>query len=206
MDIACGTGQLCISILKDGIQSEGIDISKNMIEKAIENSINANTKINFTLQDMRNFSLNDRYDLITCIFDSINHLLNLQEWKETFLKVRKHLISGGFFIFDINSIKSLKEKWNAVNINKDDKGNYIIQKSVYIPDENISILNLSLFNKLNDKTFNLTEEQFIESSFDIELIKSILLESGFNEIYCMDNNFSASDNLEDLNRVIIACR
>lgn len=58
-------------------------------------------------QSMVDFSIDEKFDVILCVFDSINHLLDFEDWKKMFANVRKHLNPKGLFIFDINTQEKL---------------------------------------------------------------------------------------------------
>jgi len=78
LEMACGTGKV-INKLSRHYDCWGFDASKQMIEKAKEKK----KRVNFFIADMRTFNIKHKFDVIFCIFDSINHLLNLNEWKKT---------------------------------------------------------------------------------------------------------------------------
>lgn len=99
LEIGCGTGNV-LSGLNDIYDVEGIDISKSMLNIAKKK----HPKIIFHHQDMSTMKLQKYFDVIFSVYDSINHLLNKNQWKNTFDSVRRHLNSKGIFIFDINTI------------------------------------------------------------------------------------------------------
>jgi SAM-dependent methyltransferase len=55
------------------------------------------------LHDITNFDLGERFDVIICPFDTINHITTFSGWKRVFNNARRHLNSGGIFIFDVNT-------------------------------------------------------------------------------------------------------
>jgi hypothetical protein len=57
---------------------------------------------------MTTFRLPGRFDVIICVFDSMNHLLRFTDWQKTFRSVARHLNSGGLFIFDVNTMGKLQ--------------------------------------------------------------------------------------------------
>ncbi len=61
---------------------------------------------------MTKFNLNEKFDCITCFFDSVNFIENKKDLKEMFLRVSEHLNSGGYFIFDTFSKEMMKEYEN----------------------------------------------------------------------------------------------
>src|SRR5438445_1169178 len=53
------------------------------------------------------FHLQLKFDVICCVFDSMNHVASFTHWKQLFGNVHQHLSAGGVFIFDINTQKKL---------------------------------------------------------------------------------------------------
>ena len=57
--------------------------------------------------DMTEFDLAERFDVVLCVYDSINHLLEFARWQEVFARAHEHLNDGGIFVFDINTERRL---------------------------------------------------------------------------------------------------
>lgn len=109
LDLACGSGTLSTMFKLKGYDVEGLDLSEEIIEIAKEKSKINHLDIPYHVQDMTNFCLDKKYDVITCFFDSINFLDSLAKVEETFKCVKKHLKPNGYFIFDIFSKTMFKE-------------------------------------------------------------------------------------------------
>lgn len=103
LDIACGVGTLCNYLNKAGIDSKGSDISLAMIERARGKY----PDIPFNIDDMRTFRDENKYDLITCTCDAINHLESMEDINKTLVNVYNHLNKEGMFVFDINNVDVL---------------------------------------------------------------------------------------------------
>ncbi|HEX5455740.1 MAG TPA: class I SAM-dependent methyltransferase [Candidatus Saccharimonadales bacterium] len=97
LELGTGTG----AILKgfEGLVDElvGLDLSPEMLEQARKNVPAAE----FVEGDMSEFELDRKFDVIVCLFDSINHLRNFEEWENTFRRTQQHLDESGIFIFDV---------------------------------------------------------------------------------------------------------
>ena len=52
--------------------------------------------------------IDERFDVIFSVFDSINFLENFRQWKSTFKAVNEHLNDDGLFIFDMYTPKALR--------------------------------------------------------------------------------------------------
>lgn len=102
LDIACGTGTLAVELAQRGNVVLGIDISKEMIDKAKLKSAGI-SKISFDIQDMIRVDVKGRFDVVTCTFDSINYILNSGDLRKMLSRVVSILYKGGLFIFDSNT-------------------------------------------------------------------------------------------------------
>lgn len=113
LDLACGQGVLIEKMMSIGINAMGMDLSIYMLMK--------NQKLygsRIFWGDMRTTCFNKKFDLVTCIFNSINHLANVEELEETFRNAERHLRKNGIFFFDVlkNNIKNY-ERHVVVKIN-----------------------------------------------------------------------------------------
>lgn len=108
LEIACGTGAV-LGLLSESYEVTGLDQSRQML--AIARRKLPHVKLH--RQDMRSFRLHRRFDVIICIFDSINHLLRFSDWQKVFRRVESHLNDGGVFIFDVNTIGRLRRLYHS---------------------------------------------------------------------------------------------
>ncbi|MGM0432972.1 MAG: class I SAM-dependent DNA methyltransferase [Spirochaetota bacterium] len=103
LELGCGTGRILELLRKKFSDLNGIDISERMLEHA-RRRIPTGT---FYRMDMCDFTIDRKFDLILCMFDTINHLLTFEKWKQTFAHVKNHLGPGGTFIMDCNTPQRL---------------------------------------------------------------------------------------------------
>ena len=117
LDLACGTGSFLMLAYNNGINCYGLDLSETAIEIAKEKAKINHFNINYKVSDMTDFSYDTKFDLITCLFDSINFLDSKEKINKLFNNVYKYLKDDGYFIFDIFSKYMLKEYINNKFIN-----------------------------------------------------------------------------------------
>lgn len=171
LDVACGTGVLAVKVASlKRARVDAFDISPAMIENAKKKSKN----VNFFIADMGVFKNSNQYDIITCLYDSINCLKEFNKWKIFFGNIYDSLKNGGIFIFDYNNLKA-KENWQkkyVIDLNK----YKIIQKGKKI--NNGVNLNLKIF--YNNK--KIIEEKFMNFMYKDRDIKKALINIGFEII------------------------
>jgi len=109
LDIGCGTGSHLPHLLLNASQQiTGIDISREMIDKAKEK--NLSSQINFIHGEVQSLKGN-KFDLAISMFNVINHLDSIQELKLFFKSVRECLYKNSKFIFDCwNGVAALREE------------------------------------------------------------------------------------------------
>ncbi len=109
LDISCGTGNLLLKLDSKKYQLFGFDFSYDMLKIAIKKSKLLKMPICLWQSNMISFRLKRTVDIIICLYDSINYLINETCWKKLLDCVYDGLSDDGIFIFDIctekNSIK-----------------------------------------------------------------------------------------------------
>lgn len=187
-DVACGTGNF-IKLAKRVTKSIcGIDISKDFVEYARE----ANPEISFRVIDVENWRDKNKYDVVVCFYDSVNHFDN---WERAFKNIYQSLKKDGKFIFDINSIRGLKN-WHKTYLNKV-SGGYIYMKGQVLSD-NRAKMTIEFFNKnglLVDKG-EVVEKTYLSKEI-IKILKSV----GFGRVRIIDK----VANLSSKKRIFFEC-
>ena len=97
LDLACGTGILCEILHSKGIRTRGMDYSAGMIEIARQRS----PEIHYDVADMVLYRPEEKFDLVTCTGDAVNHIASLSHVEKIFRNVHHYLSPGGWFVFDL---------------------------------------------------------------------------------------------------------
>jgi SAM-dependent methyltransferase len=128
LELACGTGSI-LAELGRYPSVTGLDRSPEMLAVASHKVPRAQ----LLEGDMASFALGRRFDVVVCVFDSLNHLLSFGQWRTMFDAVHHHLEDGGLFIFDVNTVGELRRLGGEL-------------PSVYDFDEHTLILDVTLEN------------------------------------------------------------
>jgi ubiquinone/menaquinone biosynthesis C-methylase UbiE len=72
LEIACGTGRIYLELLKDGIDTYGIDISENMLKVLKKKAKELGLKPKVKKADMRTFKYPHKFSLIIIGSSNIN--------------------------------------------------------------------------------------------------------------------------------------
>jgi ubiquinone/menaquinone biosynthesis C-methylase UbiE len=173
LDLACGTGILAIELARNGHIVHGIDISPQMIRLA-KSKTPSSLPVTFQIGDMTDFTVPDKFDIVTCTFDSVNYLVDINAVINTFNHIAAVLITGGLFIFDSNTSKLYRSYHGEVQ-KRSLGGQSFIQCCKYDPKSNEATVEF-LFPDGNtevhkQRPYNRKELEPIMSSVDLKIIK-----------------------------------
>ncbi len=104
LELGSGTGRTLLPIRDAGIPIDGLDNSLEYIQVLRAKVACGPPEAGSTViheADMRGFDLNRRYQLITGPFNALENLLTLQDQRAVLHSVRRHLLPGGIFAFDV---------------------------------------------------------------------------------------------------------
>ena len=108
LELGCGTGAM-LAGLAPAYEVTGVDRSPEMLAIAARTVPAAR----LVQADMTEFSLGTRFDVVICVFDTLNHLPRLADWRALFGRVHEHLAPGGLFVFDVNTTGRLRRLWRG---------------------------------------------------------------------------------------------
>lgn len=200
LDLACGTG-FFLDLLQQKMNFNscvGLDYSVKMLEYA--NNHHRSKNIEYVYGDMSCFSLDKKFEFISCNYDAINFLQTIEEWVKTFKCVYNHLSKGGIFTFDFNTIKKMKAIKNGWIFKENDCCDIV----EYADNNNKKInIKYTIYRKQDDlyhkEVFSLTE-----SVIKVKQVVKALKEAGFKNIKLCDENFKKC-NVKKLYRAFAIC-
>ena len=100
LELGVGTGRVAVPIAKDGHEVVGIDRSEAMLARAEERARKRGVRLRLLESDMRTFSLEQAFMLVTIPFNTFLMLTPDDQWA-CLARVREHLAPGGRLAIDI---------------------------------------------------------------------------------------------------------
>lgn len=107
LDVACGTGKSYIPMLERGWEVTGVDISDGMLEWARGKT----PGVRLEPADMRELPELGSFDLVWCLDDALNYLLEPEELGLAFEGFRRNLAGAGLVAFDFNAVGAYRWFW-----------------------------------------------------------------------------------------------
>ena len=206
LDLACGTGSLSFELEQFGYDIVAVDNSYEMLSVAAEKRGELESSVLFLCQEMSELDLFGTIDATVCALDSINHILDENELLEVFKKVSLFSNKGAVFVFDVNTIYKHKNILANNSFVYENEDTFCIWQSNICDDEVTVDISLDFFDKVSDeKLYARYSTDFSERAYEIDVLKSMLLQSGF-EVKAVFDDDSFLPIRRDSQRAIIVAK
>ena len=181
-DLACGSGRMTIMLKRLGLELFGVDISAQMLGRAVENAARERVKIEFIQSDMAAFKAHKKLDFLTCANDGVNYV-EKKRLVACFKNFYRNLSSKGALLFDISSAHKLKNVLSdSVFFEDTDDLTYIWSNR---QREDAVEMELIFFVREGGNYLRF-DENHIQYIYQIEEIEQALLAAGFKNVRAFD--------------------
>jgi len=179
LDVCCGTGQFTEEVRRRGFDTTGIDASGEMIGYARENT----PRTVLTVADVRDFSLRRKFDAAYSVFESLNHVPDIDGLRLAFRNVRRHLRAGAPFLFDLNREEAFILYWNMTDavVAADD---VCVMRSDYDEDTRVATCEVTAFEK--NRAWKRHDFTLRQTCHDLDAVEAALRGAGFRDIALYD--------------------
>lgn len=179
LDVCCGSGHVTKELVKRGYRVTGVDNSADLIALAQQQL----PFTEFLVQDVRSLSLPLMYDAALCTFDSLNHILTLEDLERAFRHVHAVLRADAPFVFDMNLHEAYTidlKQW-AVDIHDNSVG---MVRGKYDPVERRARTELMWFSRSStDRNCWQQRQSTVEQRcYETDEILAALTTAGFRNI------------------------
>ncbi|MBC7233945.1 MAG: class I SAM-dependent methyltransferase [Chloroflexi bacterium] len=178
LDLACGTGTVAVAFAQQGWEVYGVDASAGMLEQARHKAAQWGQAVAFSQQDMRQFVLPHPVGLVTCLYDSLNYMLTLDDLQLVFQCVAAALLPNGVFIADMNTQETLEHVWGNNTFFVEGRNLAVVMVSSYEPATRLSAVNIVGFVRREDGLYERFEEQHLETAYEKEQVEAALEAAG----------------------------
>jgi SAM-dependent methyltransferase len=117
LDVGCGSGKSFMPMLERGYDVTACDISPAMVDEA---RCKAAGRARVEVADMRALPPLGRFDLITCLDDAVNYLLDEGDLEAALVSMRALLVPAGLLVFDTNTLHTYRSIFSTVFVLEDD--------------------------------------------------------------------------------------
>lgn len=182
LDLCCGTGQIAAELTARGYEVTGIDGSAAMLEYARRNAPTAS----FLHADARRFTIPDPsrpFEAVISPFDSLNHLMDRDDLRLVFERVRQALRQDGLFLFDLNIEEADESLGSTLDFVEND--NVCIVRSSYRPARRLKVYDVTMF-RLEDGLWHRSDLTLRQRYHETDVVLDLLAETGFPQVLTWD--------------------
>jgi 2-polyprenyl-3-methyl-5-hydroxy-6-metoxy-1,4-benzoquinol methylase len=104
LELTSGTGRVTVPLARSGVKVTAVDISKDLLNILRKKVTRERLDIEIHEADMRQFNLRKKFPLIIIPFNSIQEIIDPEDHRAVFLRVKGHLKPGGRFFVTSNNV------------------------------------------------------------------------------------------------------
>lgn len=198
LDLACGTGNITLSMARRGYDMIGVDLSEEMLAIAADKAQSENPDILFLNQDMTEFELYGTVGAAVCALDGVNYLTLDGETERLFALIHNYLDPGGLFIFDINSEYKLRNILGENTFVYDEDGVYCVWNSSFDDEDEICCFNLDFFIEDKSGLYRRAEEYQEERAYSADELTALAEAAGLKVLGVFDGlTFNPTDETSE---------
>jgi len=176
LDAACGTGKSFMPFLERGWQVTGCDVSAAMVARARVKAPEAELLV----ADIRSLDRAGRFDLITCLDDSLNYLTGEGDLEAALASLARNLAPGGVLVFDLNTLWTYRTTF-ARDMTLDGPGAFLAWRGPCEGDEEpgcVAELIVEAFGETGDGLYERVTTRHLQRHFPRARVESALAGAG----------------------------
>ena len=195
LEIACGTGNLSVFLLKHGYDVTGMDLSPAMLKIAAVKFKENGMSQKLVAANMTSIPLKKKFDAVLCLYDSLNYIRDPSDFKKAIEETSTVTKGGGLFIFDVCTLLNSQIFFSNKSIFEDLGDIKYERKCHYHESENIQE-NVFIIEH-NGKRF---VEKHLQRIYKLDEVRKIISDSSF-KMRGMFNDLTFDQGTESSERV-----
>ncbi len=206
LDVGCGTGKSFEPMLERGYQVTACDLSPAMVEVARRRLPPGHGGV--VVADMRSLPDLGEFDLVTCIDDAINYLLEEGDLLAAFRGVARLLAPTGIYVFDTNSLATYRHAF-VEQFAVEDPDVFFCWRGEGSADcapGSVMSATVEVFARVGENQWRRRSSRHVQRHYGIETIKATLAAAGLRCLAAVGQTVGAQMHLrpdEDAHRKIV---
>lgn len=183
LDLACGTGNVAEILARMGYEVTGVDIAPGMIARAQAKAARHRLDIRYHVMDAAELHLpGETFDLCISLFDSLNYIVEPERLRSAVGRVHDHLRPAGLFVFDVNSVFALKNRFfDQEDLDQRHRLRYV-WRSEYDERSRLCTIRMRFIYRGDDGADREFSETHIQYGYEESELRDALCDAGFADI------------------------
>ncbi len=205
LDVACGTGGFTLQFAEKGIDVIGADPSPEMLGVAKEKLSKAGVEALLLCQSAEELDLYGTVDGAICCLDSLNHIIDEQEFERSLDRIALFLEPERLFVFDVNTEYKHRQVLSGATFAVESDEVFCVWQNSECDEDGIVDISLDFFHETVDGTYERTSEDFSERAYSADFIENCIANAGLETVAVLgDMSFDAPEIAEE--RIIYVTR
>ena len=193
-DLACGEGSFLTALIGEDMRLFGVDVSPAMLMAAREREqervgtlltadpVSRIAPIEWLQQDIRELRLPMAVDVATSWYNSVNYLTGDGDLAATFRAVADALVPGGWFLFDMYTVRGLATDWrDGTWIAVDRPESFVVSRTEFDRRERLARVEFTGFLQRGDR-FCRFDESHRNRAYPWASVKRLLGDAGLDPV------------------------
>jgi cyclopropane fatty-acyl-phospholipid synthase-like methyltransferase len=177
IDFGCGTGDVAITFGGRQFRVLGVDNSASMLHAAEAQAVQHHMDVRFMHGDMRTFTSPVKFDMATCLGNTLNYLSNLRDIEAMFKAVHDTLLPGKLFFFDVRTIQGMADS-SGERLLADQDDVLVIARSTMNYETLALTVQYSIFHD-GETGWQRIEEEHTLRGYPVSALNKLLQGAGF---------------------------
>lgn len=193
LELGCGTGAMTERLAAAGYDMTGIDNSEEMLSVARTRQMEQKEagelrgpEILYLEQDMREFELYGTVRAVVSVADTMNYLIEPEDFVQTLRLVNNYLDPGGIFIFDLKTEHYFRDVMGEQVYAENAEDASLIWENAYYEEEQLNEYALTLFLQREGGLFERCEETHYQRAYHLDEIRKMAKEAGLEFVQAVE--------------------
>lgn len=191
LELACGTGTVALTLEElDCYNIKATDGSAEMIRIARKKAGRLQSDVDFETMNFLDLRLDEKYDVVFMVFDSLNYLHTEEEILELHRQVRSVLKPDGIFIYDFTTPRNSRKAIHFLNNEKRVINRHYRYRrtSEYDEEEHIHInrFKIEQTDPHTHKVLNIFQEEHRQKIYTLREIETMIKKTDFKILSSYD--------------------
>ncbi|AXJ01473.1 Methyltransferase domain-containing protein [Cyclonatronum proteinivorum] len=191
LELACGTGKVAMYLEElECYEITATDMSAEMLEIGERRALFRNMKIDWKQVDFYDIQLDKKFDVVYALFDSINYIMNDDDFLKMLQNVSRVMHEDSIFIFDFTTPRHseyVNDKLNSEGVSPD--GIRFERVSYYVPSRKMHISEFEIEVLDDDKITALRRDREVHRQriYELDEVTNLVNQSDFNVLAAYDD-------------------